>query len=265
MPRRSRRRTAPRPGRRRSRAPGRCCRARTSGRCCRCTPSRRATGARRRRGSSRRAGRCGTGRSRSGWTSSAASIRGIMAEMLAIAGRDGDRPLVDERQVSLGDAEHVEVVPKARTGMELPEGRRDPRRHPCRPQTPRSTSSGHRATRARRRPTRARVCDDPRRDAGRRRRDRVVDLVPAVDGEQLRVRAGDPHEERRPVHDDPPVRVGQPGRDPLGGDDAPGPVRDRRDDLLDRGDGHGRVSRAAVAASSRPATPGSAPSSSRVD
>ena len=46
-----------------ARVPGRCCRARRSGRCCRCTPSRRARAAPRRRGSCRRGGRCGTGRS----------------------------------------------------------------------------------------------------------------------------------------------------------------------------------------------------------
>ena len=79
-----------------------------------------------------------------------------LAEVLAIAGGDGDRPLVDERQVPLGDAEHVEVVPEARTGMELPRTARDPLRHPGRAQTSRSTSSGRRATRARRHPTPAR-------------------------------------------------------------------------------------------------------------
>ena len=53
---------------------------------------------------------------------------------------------------------------------------------------------------------------------------------------QVRVRAGDADEVRRAVDHDPVVRVGQPGRDPLGGRPAAaGPARDRGDDLLDRG------------------------------
>jgi hypothetical protein len=46
--------------------------------------------------------------------------------MLAIASGDLDRPLVDERHVSLGDAEHVEVVAEPGTRMELPQDGRDP-------------------------------------------------------------------------------------------------------------------------------------------
>ena len=59
--------------------------------------------------------------------------------------------------------------------------------------------------------------DDARGDSRFGGRDRVVELVPAIDREEIRVGPGHPHEERRAVHLDPVVRVGQPGRDPLGG------------------------------------------------
>ena len=94
--------------------------------------------------------------------------------------------------------------------------RRDPRRHPGRPQRLVRHRPGIEPLEHEDVPLGHRL-DDARRDAGLGRRDRVVDLVAAVDGEELRIRTGDPHEERRPVDDDPPVRVGQPGRDPLGG------------------------------------------------
>ena len=113
--------------------------------------------------------------------------------------------------------------------------RRDPRPASRAPAGARSTSSAHRATRGRRRPSPGRSG----RRAARRRPSAAAtvlcDLVPAVDGEQVRVGAGDPHEERRAVDHDPPVRVRQPGRDPLGDDLTTRPVGDRRDDLVDRG------------------------------
>ena len=47
--------------------------------------------------------------------------------MLAVAGRDRDVALVDQRQVPLGGAEHVEVVAEPGPGVELPQDRGDPR------------------------------------------------------------------------------------------------------------------------------------------
>ena len=124
----------------------------------------------------------------SGWAQRGLDPRHL-AEVLPIAGWDGDRPLVDERQVPLGDVEHVEVVPKARAGMELAECRGDPLGHAGDPETLVRHRPGVEPLEREDIPLRQRR-DDPWCDAGRRRRDSVVDLVPAVDGEQLRVRAG---------------------------------------------------------------------------
>ncbi len=77
--------------------------------------------------------------------------------------------------------------------------------------------------------------DDQRRDARLGRGERVVQLVGPVHGQHFRPGPGDPDEIRRPVDDDPPVRVRQPGRDPLRDGVMSRPVGNGRDDLVDRG------------------------------
>ena len=154
--------------------------------------------------------------------------------MLAVAAGDRDAARVDQRQVALRQPEHVEVVAEPRAGVESPQHLRDPRRHP-----------GRRQRLVRHRPRGQPLededvqlrdgVDDPRRDAGLGRRERVVQLVAAIDRQQLGRRPRDPHEVGRARRPRPGSSVGQPGRDPLRRDGPAGPRRDRGDDLLDRG------------------------------
>ena len=73
--------------------------------------------------------------------------------------------------------------------------------------------------------------EDPRPDPRDRRRPGVVELVRAVDREQLGGRPGDPHEAWRAVDLDPVVAVGQAAGDRLDPDRPARPGRDRGDDL----------------------------------
>ena len=154
--------------------------------------------------------------------------------MLAVAGRDRDVALVDQRQVALGGAEHVEVVAKPGPGVELPQDRGDPPRHAlgaARLSLDIVRASSHSRTKTSQSGS---VWTTRGATPASAAATRVVELVAAIDREQLRAGAGDPHEAGRAVHLDPVVRVGQPGRDPLGGHGPPRPIGDRGDDLLDR-------------------------------
>jgi hypothetical protein len=77
---------------------------------------------------------------------------------------------------------------------------------------------------------------EPGRHAG------AVELARAVDGQEIRGRPRDPHDERLPVHIHPVVRVGETVRQWANGDGPAAPRVDPVDDLLDGDgaiDGHG--------------------------
>ena len=106
----------------------------------------------------------------------------------SISSRNHDRTLVDDGQVALGEPEHVEVVPKAGSGVEPAERVGDAARHP-------GLLEGGLGHRARAQPFEdehvpvGQGVQDPGRHAGRGRGSRVVQLVGAVDRQELRRRA----------------------------------------------------------------------------
>ncbi len=114
-------------------------------------------------------------------------------EMLPVAGRDRDVAVVDEGQVALGQAEHVEVVPEAGSGVEPAERAGDAGGHPgCRQRfvrhRPRRQPLEHEHAEV------GQAVDDSRTDARSGRGQRVVQLVRAIDGQEFGGGARDPDE-----------------------------------------------------------------------
>ena len=91
-----------------------------------------------------------------------------------------------------------------------------------------------RATRARRRPTPGGVERPAATRRPRRPRSVLCSSLPRSTASSSVAAPGIRTKMGTPSTVDPVVRVRQPGRDRLGRDRPPGPVRDRRDDLLDR-------------------------------